>query len=262
MRIVCESCKTCFRLDDSKISDNVVKVRCSKCKHVFTVRRAKITSDSLKRLVAPGRYVVSRTGNQKLEAHLGTSVGVSLRDRTAGVGGLIHLLLPDPTGIDKPRQPEKYAETGLLLFIQAMCDLGARKQRLEACVAGGALLGSFSRKGSNLDIGGQTTEVVERILHREGIPVYESETGGCLGCCLSLDLQTWKTEIRPIGTDTAPAVTVFKKPTAEQLEQSIQQARPIPQIALKALRMIRDQKHSLEDVAQEIRQDQVISARV
>jgi putative nucleotidyltransferase with HDIG domain len=129
-------------------------------------------------------------------------------------------------------------------------------------MAGGALVGSFSEKGLNLDIGGQTTEVVENILHGESIPIYKSETDGCLGCCLSLNLQTWKSEIRPIGTETVSAVTVFKKPTAEQLEQSIQQARPIPQIALKALRMIREPKHSLEDVAQEIRQDQVISARV
>jgi len=37
MIIQCEQCHTKFRLDDSKVTDKGVKVRCAKCKHVFTV---------------------------------------------------------------------------------------------------------------------------------------------------------------------------------------------------------------------------------
>jgi len=37
MIIQCEQCRTKFRLDDSKIKDNGIKVRCAKCRHVFTV---------------------------------------------------------------------------------------------------------------------------------------------------------------------------------------------------------------------------------
>ena len=39
MVLQCEQCKTRFRLDDSKIKEGGVKVRCSKCKHVFVVYR-------------------------------------------------------------------------------------------------------------------------------------------------------------------------------------------------------------------------------
>lgn len=39
MIIQCEKCKTRFRLDDSKISDAGVRVRCSRCTHTFVVRR-------------------------------------------------------------------------------------------------------------------------------------------------------------------------------------------------------------------------------
>lgn len=38
MIIQCEQCQTKFKLDDSKVTDKGVKVRCAKCKHVFTVR--------------------------------------------------------------------------------------------------------------------------------------------------------------------------------------------------------------------------------
>ncbi|MDT8317607.1 MAG: DUF3426 domain-containing protein [bacterium] len=40
MIIQCDECQAKFKLDDSKISDKGAKVRCSKCKHVFTVRKA------------------------------------------------------------------------------------------------------------------------------------------------------------------------------------------------------------------------------
>ena len=39
MIIQCEKCKTKFRLDDSRVKDNGVKVRCTKCKHVFRVQK-------------------------------------------------------------------------------------------------------------------------------------------------------------------------------------------------------------------------------
>lgn len=37
MIIQCEKCQTRFRLDDSRVTDKGVKVRCTKCKHVFSV---------------------------------------------------------------------------------------------------------------------------------------------------------------------------------------------------------------------------------
>lgn len=39
MIIQCEKCQTRFRLDDSRVTDRGVKVRCTKCKHVFKVQK-------------------------------------------------------------------------------------------------------------------------------------------------------------------------------------------------------------------------------
>jgi predicted Zn finger-like uncharacterized protein len=39
MILQCEQCNTKFRLDDAKIKEGGVKVRCSKCKHVFVVEK-------------------------------------------------------------------------------------------------------------------------------------------------------------------------------------------------------------------------------
>jgi putative nucleotidyltransferase with HDIG domain len=214
------------------------------------------------RIVPSGAHAVGRNKNQILVAYLGTCVGITLFDRQAKVGGLAHFLLPEPTGVDKTWQPENYASTGLPLFIQALCDEGADKANLEACVAGGALVGPVCERDLNLDIGGRTTEVVESILHMQGIPVRESETGGHFTCQLTLNLKTSKSQILPVGNQPASPKKDFKKPTSKQLDRAIQRLRPIPQVALKIIRMIHERRHSMEQVGKEIRQDQVFSANV
>lgn len=45
MIVQCEQCSTKFKLDDSKITDNGVRVRCAKCKHVFLVKKGAEEAD-------------------------------------------------------------------------------------------------------------------------------------------------------------------------------------------------------------------------
>ena len=186
--------------------------------------------------VASGSYVVTSPPPQILEAHLGTCVGVTLCDRHANVGGLIHLLLPEPTGMQKDWQPVLYATTGLPLFLQALSDAGASKDNLKAFVAGGALIGPLSEKDLIFNIGGRTTEIVEEILHREGIPISKSETGGYFSCRLTLNTETWESHIEPAGISNTPSEKAYcQKPTFEQIEDAVERVRPIPQIALKII---------------------------
>jgi len=216
-----------------------------------------------RRSVPSGSYVVSERKNLILEAFLGTCVGVSLCDQEAGVGGLIHLLLPEPTSSDMFDQPETYASTGLPLFIKALCDAGASRHRLEARVAGGALVGPLAERDLILDIGGRTSEIVERVLNREGIVISKSETGGYFSCRLSLNLGTLETLIEPLGKPSAfPPAEDFTKPGPEQLSSVIRSIQPIPQITLKVIRMLNDDTCCMGDIAKEIRQDQVLAAKV
>ncbi len=216
-----------------------------------------------RRPVASGSFIVSTKKREILEAYLGTCVGVTLCDRKADVGGLIHILLPEPTGVEQLWHPESYASTGLPLFVKALCDAGASKKRLEACIAGGALVGPLSERDLSLDIGGRTHEIVEGILHRLNIPIETTETGGYFTCRLALNLQTWESRIEPMGTALNPVEKdTIKKPTTIELERAIEEVRPIPQIALKIIRMLHSNITSLSDMAKEIRQDQVISAKV
>ena len=57
--------------------------------------------------VLSGDAWVGARGPVQLEAYLGTCVGLAVFDDAAGVGGLIHLLLPEPPAPTSTYQLEK-----------------------------------------------------------------------------------------------------------------------------------------------------------
>ena len=213
-------------------------------------------------IVPSGECVISKQKDVRLEAFLGTCVGLILWDQEANLGGLLHILLPEATGTDIAFQPETYASTGVPLFIQAMIEAGASIDRLKASVAGGAMVGPVSDQDLFLNIGGQTTEVVQAILDENGIPVNRAETGGYFSCKLTLNLNNLKIGIEPLPNFVVDLPeTDHKKPTPADIDTAIQQVRPIPQIALKIIRMIQDDDCTMSEIGEEVRQDQVVSAK-
>lgn len=60
MIIQCEQCHTKFKLDDSKVTDKGVKVRCAKCKHVFTVCKEQAPEEPV---IAFGDVLDNTTGS-------------------------------------------------------------------------------------------------------------------------------------------------------------------------------------------------------
>jgi len=72
------------------------------------------------------------------------------------------------------------------------------RDRLEASIAGGSLLGPVSKQDLNLNIGGRTTEIVLEILQKEKIPIVGAETGGFSPSTLRLNMKTWEATIEII----------------------------------------------------------------
>jgi putative nucleotidyltransferase with HDIG domain len=218
-------------------------------------------SDNIRYHVAAGSYRVDTAKPTILEAYLGTCVGVALHDPVAGVGGLIHLLLPEPTSVESASQPEKYASTGFPLFLQALYDAGAAAENMRASIAGGALVGPIDDSDFELDVGGRTSERVMQFIADENIKVEQLETGGFFTCRLILNLNTGKCRIEPAGFDKLSVDADIKIPEPSEISRSLNDLRPIPQVALKILRIINDELYEIQNVTEEIRKDQVISAR-
>ncbi|MEJ5300371.1 MAG: HDOD domain-containing protein [Thermodesulforhabdaceae bacterium] len=214
-------------------------------------------------IVPSGAYVVEKSQPKLLEAYLGSCVGLTIVDRKNGVGGLYHILLPEPPLPDTTYQREAYAKSGLPIFFNELIRKGADKSRLEAVVAGGALIAPAITEDFYMNVGGRTLMIVEEFLRDKDIPIVYGETGGFFSCKITLNLQTMNTKVEPIG-EKATKVTPpssFKVNRYDIIEV-IPRIQPIPQIALEILAMLRSGNYDMALVADKVEKDQVISAKI
>ncbi len=215
-------------------------------------------------IVPAGDFVVFRRGKDILEAYLGTCVGVALWDREADVGGIYHALLGEPLVPHAPvTDPRRYAVKGLPLFLEELLDKGARRENLQAALAGGAIVGPDRETQLDLQIGAKTLECVESFLERAQIPIVLSETGGTFTCALYLNCDTWEPDIQPVGAhlyECAPEEPA--PPDSSKILESIDQVKPIPQIAFKILSLLNEDEYDMREVSREIRNDQVLAAKL
>jgi len=211
--------------------------------------------------VPTGSYYIGKSTPLMLKASLGTCVGVVLFDPKNQVGGLIHLLLDKPPLHVDNQALTKYATTGLPIFFEALLALGASPKHLIAWVAGGALVGPLHKYDFEFDVGGRTTECVVNFLVEKQIRIKKSETGGFFTCSLNLNMQTWESTIEPIVFENITPKGHTQISSPDEIKNSISNLLPIPQVALKILRLISEDDYDISLLGAEIKQDQVLSAR-
>jgi predicted Zn finger-like uncharacterized protein len=96
MIIQCEKCQTKFRLDDSRVTDKGVKVRCTRCKHVFSVKKEEPEA-VLPETAAP---VGTQDADYTVASEGWSFPAESLPDHSAGS--------PDTAAPDLPNEPNGY----------------------------------------------------------------------------------------------------------------------------------------------------------
>ncbi len=214
--------------------------------------------------IPAGNFKASRAMPTSFQAFLGTCVGVALYDKKKRVGGLIHIILPEPVSDSNVDFPEKYASTGLPLLINQLIDLGASCDNISATIAGGALVGPVSNIDINLDIGGRSADIALNILKTNNITIDKSETGGFFMSTLTLNMENGETSIEPTWEQDNKAANTVKSyipPKFDEIKNTIEKLQPIPQTALKILRMVDSSRYDTDDVVKELSTDQVLSGQ-
>jgi chemotaxis protein CheD len=129
---------------------------------------------------------------------LGSCIGLMIHDPVAGVGGLLHFMLPesslDPVKAEK--NPFMFGDTGIPALFRSAYQLGADKRRLVVSVAGGAQM--MDPQGA-FNIGKRNVLMMRKILWKAGVMVQAEEVGGMTSRTIRLDIGTGKVLLREAG---------------------------------------------------------------
>ncbi len=135
--------------------------------------------------VVQGEFAISDDPSVMLGTILGSCVSACMHDPVAGVGGMNHFLLPgERTDANTSTGPQslRYGVQSMELLLNALFRKGARRERLEVKLFGGArVIEGLS------DVGKQNAAFAETFLASEGIRM----TGGSLRGEQARRIQFW-----------------------------------------------------------------------
>ena len=119
---------------------------------------------------------------------LGSCIGVLAHDRIAGVGGLLHYMLPNSNvNLEKAAQtPAMFGDTGLTLFLHELFQRGAARKSLIIKLAGGAEING----ADSFEIGKRNLLLAKRLLWKNGMAPAAEAVGGNVGRTVRLAVGT------------------------------------------------------------------------
>jgi chemotaxis protein CheD len=129
---------------------------------------------------------------------LGSCVGLVLHDSVAGVGGMLHSMMPASRAnpAKAAEQPAMYTDTGAQLLVQALFDLGATRANLVAKVVGAA---SQVDAENLFRIGERNHAVVRKVLWKNEILIAAEDVGGAVSRTVYLEIGTGRTLVKSEG---------------------------------------------------------------
>lgn len=211
--------------------------------------------------IASGEHYIASSESKLLKVLLGSCVGVAIYDKAARVGGIIHLLLPEPAALGSTWSLGSYATSGLPLFINTVLRAGAKAENLQAVVAGGALFGRISQQDIALNIGGRCVEKVHAILKERQIPIITEQSCGFSPSVLTLNTEHWQSEI-VTRFEVASVSMPLHQPSSKEVEEAIRAISPIPQAALEVIHLVSSGDYDAAEIGRVIETDQVLTAKI
>lgn len=117
--------------------------------------------------ILPGEYYYTRK-EMVIVTVLGSCVAACIRDRSTGLGGMNHFMLPDGGDSGPVSASMRYGTYAMEVLINDLLKAGARRDNLEAKVFGG---GQVLRGFTAMNVGERNAQFVTSFLKTEKIPV-------------------------------------------------------------------------------------------
>jgi chemotaxis protein CheD len=138
------------------------------------------TARTVDKVVGVADLKVSNVPGEKLITYaLGSCLGIVVHDPVASVAGMLHVMLPTGT-IDPAKMQDKpamFVDSGVPLLFKECYKLGAKKERMQVKVAGGAHAGA-REEDDRFQIGKRNMIALRKLLWKNGVLVHAHDTGG------------------------------------------------------------------------------------
>lgn len=163
------------------------------------VQQISQASSSKPHVVGVADLVVLKDPRAEIITHaLGSCIGVTIFDPSTNVGGMLHFMLPD-SKINSEKatdNPAMFADTGIPVLFKKAYELGAKKENLIVCAAGGAEVLS---DGGHFKIGSRNRTVLRKIFWKNNVLLSADDTGGNNSRTLHLSLADGSVTVRNRG---------------------------------------------------------------
>lgn len=140
---------------------------------------------------------VARGQGRLVAVGLGSCVAVILYDRARRVGGMAHILLPDPSAARDATNPARFASSAVPMLVAAMKEQGAVAPFEAKLVGGAALFGSMLASSAG-QMGERNVAASRAALVAAGVPIVAMDTGGTSGRSVSFDVSTGAVDVRGV----------------------------------------------------------------
>ncbi|MGP1580674.1 MAG: chemotaxis protein CheD [Wolinella sp.] len=146
---------------------------------------------SARKFINVGQIYVAGEGVE-IVTILGSCVAVCLVDKTKGIAGMNHYLLPlwNGNGLESPR----YGNISIPKLIKGMEDFGCSIRDLEAKIFGGANININTSEA--MMIGKKNVLIAQEMLKNAKIPIVAKDTGGGSGRHIMLHSGTGRVVLR------------------------------------------------------------------
>ena len=146
--------------------------------------------------------VSNRTDDTIVTDSLGSCIGLAIYDPQAVVGGMLHYMLPNSAidAVKAKSNPFMFADTGIPSLFKATYRLGAKKNRMQVVVVGGAQVCSGS---DFFNIGKRNGIAVRKIFWKNNVMVNFQSVGGTDNRTLRLDVDDGRIWLSESGSGTS-----------------------------------------------------------
>ncbi len=126
---------------------------------------------------------------------LGSCLGIVVYDSVAGVGGMLHAMLPEAMGdrTAKTFNPYKFVDTGVPALFREAYKFGAQKNRMRVSVIGGAQIMDDS---GFFNIGKRNLATLRKLFWKNGVMIDREHVEGSVSRTVRLNIGTGQVTLR------------------------------------------------------------------